>query len=175
MSTQETLKNFEQIYNKTYKNVLKYIISHCNKLDDVNDIIQDTYTEFYKKLKKNKNFILENEQSFIIGISKNVLKRYYRFKYQDIKNIVDIENEKIEIESNVDIELQFITKENVNKVWEMIKRKDIRIVKIFYLHYGLDIKIIDIAKELNLSESAVKNYIYRTIKELKNNLEKESD
>ena len=66
--------------------------------------------------------------------------------------------------------MQFITKENVNKVWEMIKRKDIRIAKIFYLHYGLDMKIIDIAKELNLSESAVKNYIYRTIKELKNKI-----
>lgn len=45
-------KNFEEIYNSTYKNTLKYIIVHCNNMDDVNDIIQDTYTEFYKKLQK---------------------------------------------------------------------------------------------------------------------------
>ena len=36
-------------------------------------------------------------------------------------------------------------------------------------------KITDIAKEMNLTESATKNYIYRTIRELKNSLKKESD
>ena len=35
-------------------------------------------------------------------------------------------------------------------------------------------KISDISKELKITESATKNYIYRTIKELKNKL-KESE
>ena len=88
MSTQISLENFEEIYSKTYNNILKYIILNCNNLDDVNDIIQETYMEFYKKMKKSKRFELEDEQSFIIGISKNILKKYYRSKYKDKNNIV---------------------------------------------------------------------------------------
>lgn len=71
--------------------------------------------------------------------------------------------------------MEFITKENVAEIWQMLKDKDIKIAKTFYLYYGLGMKIADIAKELKLSESAIKNYIYRTIKELKEDMGKESD
>ena len=165
-----TIENFEKIYNKTYKDVLKYIIAHCSNLEDVNDIVQDTYVSLYKTLKKNKSIELENDQAFIKGIAKNVLKRYYRFKYKEKNNIEIFENEELQLEANIDIELEFITKDNVLHIWQTLNNKDLRIAKIFYLYYGLDMKITDIAKELNLTESATKNYIYRTIKELKNSI-----
>lgn len=169
-----SIENFEKIYNKTYKDVLKYIIAHCSNLEDVNDIVQDTYVSLYKTLKKNKSIELENDQAFIKGIAKNVLKRYYRFKYKEKNNIEIFENEELQLEANIDIELEFITKDNVLHIWQTLNNKDLRIAKIFYLYYGLDMKITDIAKELNLTESATKNYIYRTIKELKNSM-KESE
>ncbi len=165
-----SIENFEKIYNKTYKDVLKYIIAHCSNLEDVNDIVQDTYVSLYKTLKKNKSIELENDQAFIKGIAKNVLKRYYRFKYKEKNNIEIFENEELQLEANIDIELEFITKDNVLHIWQTLNNKDLRIAKIFYLYYGLDMKITDIAKELNLTESATKNYIYRTIKELKNSI-----
>ena len=49
MSTQKILKEFEIIYKNTYNKILKYVICKCSNLDDVNDIIQETYIEFYKK------------------------------------------------------------------------------------------------------------------------------
>ena len=49
MSTQITKNTFEKFYDDTYKSVLKYTICHCNNLEDVNDIIQDIYTELYHK------------------------------------------------------------------------------------------------------------------------------
>lgn len=165
-----SIENFEKIYNKTYKDVLKYIIAHCSNLEDVNDIVQDTYVSLYKTLKKNKSIELENDQAFIKGIAKNVLKRYYRFKYKEKNNIEIFENEELQLEANIDIELEFIAKENVSHIWQTLNNKDLQIAKIFYLYYGLDMKITDIAKELNLTESATKNYIYRTIKELKNSI-----
>lgn len=165
-----SIENFERIYNKTYKDILKYIIAHCSNLDDVNDIIQDTYVLLYKTLKKKKRIELESEQALIKGIAKNVLKKYYRLKYKEKNNIEIFENEEQQLESNTDIELEFITKDNVLHIWQTLNNKDLRIAKIFYLYYGLDMKITDIAKELNLTESATKNYIYRTIKELKNSI-----
>ena len=60
-------------------------------------------------------------------------------------------------------------------MWEYLKNKDISIAKIFYLHYTMDMKIADIAKALEMGESNVKNYLYRTLKELKNIFGKEGD
>ena len=174
VSTQISFKNFELIYNKTYKDVLKHIIAHCNNLEDVNDIIQDTYVELYKRLKKDNSIDLENIQAFVIGIAKNILKKYYRVQYKEKNNVVSFEKEELCIEDNINIELEFITKENVSYIWKILQNKDKQIAKIFYLYYGLDMKISDISKELNITESATKNHIYRTIKELKNNL-KESE
>ena len=168
MSTQITLNNFEEIYNITYNNTLKYIVIHCNNLEDVNDIIQDTYVELYKNIKRHKLIEADDEKGYIIGICKNILRRYYRFKYKN--NIIPIEEQECISDDN--IELEFITKENVSLIWEYLKSKNITIAKIFYLHYALDLKIIDIAKEMNLSESATKNYLYRTIKELKEKFKK---
>ena len=54
MSTRKSLKLFEQIYNETYNNTLKYIVCKCNNLNDIDDIIQDTYLEFFRVLKVEK-------------------------------------------------------------------------------------------------------------------------
>ena len=156
MSTQISLEKFEEIYNKTYKTTLKYIVLHCSNLEDVNDIIQDTYVELYNNIKRKKQIILENEQGFIIGIANHIIKKYYRKIY---KNKNDIS----------------ILKENVEKVWEYVNKKDAKIAKVFYLYYGLDMKIVDIAEALEITQSATKNYIYRTIRELRSIFGKECD
>lgn len=171
MSTQITLINFEEIYKKTYQNILKYVIVHCNNLEDVNDIIQDTYIELYKSIKKHKQLDIKEEMGYIIGICKNVLKKYYRFKSKN--NVIPIEIQ--EFSTDKDVEIDFISKENVSEIWEYVKNKNLIIAKVFYLYYGLDMKIMDISKEMNISDSATKNYLYRTIKELKKIYGKESD
>ena len=88
MNKKSVLKYFSEIYDKTYANTLRYVILHCNNIDDVKDIIQDTYLNFYKYLLKNKHKIesIENIDNYIIGISKNTLKNYYysRSKSQNI-------------------------------------------------------------------------------------------
>ena len=70
------------------------------------------------------------------------------------------------IESDSNLELQFISEENVQEVWKYIKEKDTKIAKIFYCYYHLNMKIYEIALEMKLNESTVKNYLYRTKKEL---------
>ena len=52
MSTQIYRKDFEKIYKDTYNKVLRFAVIKCRNLDDINDIIQDTYLELLKLLKK---------------------------------------------------------------------------------------------------------------------------
>ena len=178
MSTQISLENFEEIYNETYNKTLKYIICKCFNLEDVNDLIQDTYLELYKILKKKKYIELDNYSNFIIGIAKKKIQKHYGIVYK-IKTI-SIGNQsedtyELTLPADLDLETELITKLNAEEVWKFIKRKDIKIVKVFYLYYCLDLKISQIAEELNMTESNVKNVLYRTIKDIKKNIKMEGD
>ncbi|MBR4998560.1 MAG: sigma-70 region 4 domain-containing protein [Clostridia bacterium] len=50
-----------------------------------------------------------------------------------------------------------------------------KIARIFYLHYVLGLTIKEISINLNEKESNIKNYLYRTLNELKTFIEKEGD
>lgn len=160
------LLDFENIYQRTYDNTLKFIVIKCNNIDDINDIIQDTYIELYHKLQR-KNIDVENEKNYIVGIAKNIIKRHYRKVKSESNEISINEYENMEISDDIDIEDDFITQENAKDVWNYIENKDIITTKVFYLYYILGYKIEEIAEEMNLNLSNVKSRIYRNIKEMK--------
>lgn len=162
-------KDFKEIYEKTYSQVLKFVVINCYNFNDVNDIIQDTYIEFLNKIKKGLE--IEKIESYLCGISKNIIKRYY-FNKRRLVLVQDTDID-MEIKDNIDLETDFITQENAKEIWNYVSKKDVTIAKVFYLYFVLDLKISDISKELDISESNVKHKLYRTIKELKSKLGKE--
>lgn len=171
MASQSNLKKFNRIYDKTYSDILKYVIIHCHNINDVNDIVQDVYVEFWKILNK-KEIDEENIKSFLIGISINKIKKYYTLM-QRIKALSLFEKNDNDVEiidtlkDNLDIEALIIKNDDWNRIWEYIKKKkNPDISKIFYLHYKMELSIKDISKELSVNESYIKNLIYRTLKEL---------
>lgn len=172
MGTHITKETFEFLYNNTYNSILKYTICHCRNLEDVNDIIQDIYTDLYQTIINKKIIELENVESYIIGIAKNKIKRHYgilKIKYQ-----IQTENENLEQfnDNEIDIENSLITKDNVLQVWNYLKSKSDITARIFYLYYVMEISIKAIADSMQMTESNVKNHLYRTQKELKEKFEK---
>lgn len=170
MSTLNEQK-FEEIYKKTYQNVLKYILCKCQNLDDVNELLQDSYVELYKTIRKKHFFKVSDENSYMIGIARNVVNKYYRNKYRENSNILYLSNDTeeidIQLKDDFNLETDIITKENISEIWDYLNKKNVLIAKIFYLYYGAGLKIIEISKVLSVNESTVKNYMYRTLKELK--------
>lgn len=167
MSTQKPQNSFEQIYNETYNDLLKFIILKCNNFDDVNDIIQETYTEFYKALNKTN---IDNYKAYLYGIAKNKIKKYYHFKDRMKslfinKDINDTEIKNI-IADNFNLEEKILNKISEEEIWNYLNNKNIMISKVFFLYYSMDINIKEIGLLLHLNESTVKNHLYRTLKEL---------
>ena len=165
MASEETLKKFEKIYNETYKEVALYVVTHVKNCQDVEDILQTIYMHIFKEVKKKQ----EINKPYLFGIVKHKVKDYYRFHYKD--KIVSF-FEKKEMEENTlkdDIDIEKITsiKWDTEEVWRILKKKKVVIFKIFYLYYVEEFTLKEIAKHLNLTESNVKHYLYRTINELK--------
>ena len=107
MIDQLYLEQFNKIYDKTYNKVLRFIVCKCSNMEDVNDIIQEVYLDFYNALIKEKN--IDDFEKYIIGIAKNKVKKYYSFLYR-IKTISIFSKNYDEVDiidtiiSNVDIE-----------------------------------------------------------------------
>lgn len=160
----EKVKEFEEIYNSTYNYILKYIICRCSNLDDVNDILQETYTEFYKVLKR--NYEVKNDKAFLIRIAKNkIIENFNQKKVKMFSNYY--KNEEIDFDAGIDIEEDFITKYNIEKVWKYLKNKDQTIAKIFYLHFSLEMTFKEISEELSMKEATVKTNLYRMLEKMK--------
>lgn len=164
--TSSIVDKFNKIYNDTYKDVVKYVVCRCKRIDDVSDIVQNIYLEVLKSL-KNKDI----NKNYIIGISNHKIKDYYRFRYRkkeisieepDQNNITLYEK----IPSNIDIVNNYITNNDIDKVWAYLNKKSIIISRIFYLYYYMGYKIKEISQILNISEINVKHYLYRTLNEL---------
>ena len=179
MASQLNLYKFNEIYDETHNYLLKYVIIKCHNINDVNDIIQETYLEFWNILNK-KELSNINIKSYLIGIANNKIKKHYSL-LQKIKTISLFEKDNdIElidtIESGINIEELVIKSDDWNMIWEYIKlKKNQDIPKVFYLYYKLELSIKDISLKLDVSESYIKNLIYRTLRELQNNFGNEEN
>lgn len=68
-----------------------------------------------------------------------------------------------------------LNKINIEKIWDFIKKEDLITQKIMALYFQNDMKIKEIAEFLNISESNVKNRLYRGIEKLKRLVGGETD
>ena len=178
MINQLYLKQFNKIYEETYNQTLKFIVCKCSNMDDINDIIQETYLDLYNSIVKEKE--IEDYKKYVLGIANNKIRKYYSLLYRiktiSIFSIQEKEHELIDnIKSDTDIEKIIIKTSDLELIWNYLKTKRIIIQKIFYLYYELDLKIKDISKELKVNESYIKNCLYRTLKELQEFLGKDCD
>ena len=174
MTSQDNLYEFNEIYDKTHLDLLKYVIIKCHNINDTNDIMQETYLELWNILNKRELSDI-NIKSYLMGIANNKIKKHYTL-LQKLKTISlyqtnDKEIELIDtIEDKMNINDIIIREDNWNAIWKYIKsKKNQDIPKIFYLYYKLELSIKEISKEFKRSESYIKHLIYRTLKELQDN------
>ena len=164
MIDQETLKQFDLLYENTYFDVSKYVVCKCSKPDDVEDILQNIYLSVFIAIISKSDIT----KTYIMGIAKHKINDYYRFKYKE--KIISLFSSKDdfesinEIQSDIDIEASLLDKYDTDFVWEYLKSKKVIIFKVFYLYFNLEMSIKEISKCLNLTESNVKHYLYRTIR-----------
>jgi len=175
MPSPNTASRFDEIYDSTNKAVLTYITAKCRYTADINDIFQETYVEFYGVLIKCKADYIKNEKAFVLKIAKRKIAKYYSLmeKLRIFISLTPIDENDDEVDLSY-FEADSILMEDyvVNQVmletaWQYINTKAEIVQKVFYLMFNVGLTIPEIAKALSMSESNVKNKLYRTLKELR--------
>ena len=159
MSTQEALDKFQEVYDTTYDDILKYVVCNVSSIQDVSDIIQEIYLAVYKKIKK------DITKEYVLGIAKHKIKDYYRFRYKHKDHIFDSEFID-EVPDHINLLELVIYKDQIDLVWNYLNNKKVIVGKIFFLYYYKNYSIKEIANILNITESNVKHYLYRTLQEI---------
>lgn len=71
MINQNTLKIFDDLYDKTYRNVLKYVVCNCSNAEDIKDIIQNIYIEILNKVQKGNEYSWDKETGLVNKLDNN--------------------------------------------------------------------------------------------------------
>lgn len=175
MVDQDITNLFNEIYDSTNKKVLSYITTKCSRTSEIADIFQETYLEIYTALRKHGPDYVNNREAFVMKIARQKVYRYYSFRDR-VKSIIPLlSSDEDDNEVNiVDLEKSDISFENeesekavILQVNEFLFQKPAEVQKIFILFYYMDKTIPEISKMLSMSESNIKNKLYRTLKELR--------
>lgn len=166
---------FNKVYDETYKKVFGYVIAKCGDTNDIADILQETYTEVYSvMIKKGENYV-NNYEAFILRVAKTKIFRHYSLK-EKMKCLIPFFTDSTEKEINpidfefkdsISLEEQVFNNIHLEEIANYISKKPEVTKKVFYLFYYCEYTIPQISKELNISESNVKNKLYRTVKEVR--------
>lgn len=171
-ASQDAASCFNEIFNATQRDVLALITAKCGHPDDIGDIFQDTYMELFQVIQRHGPAHLTNGNGLAVRIAKRKIARYHAKRSRNPVIVStragdDEDLDMLELEADEfameDVALNAVLLEQAS---QFLLRKPPDVRKIFYLFYHLGMTIPKIAKQLAMSESNVKNKLYRTVNEL---------
>jgi len=169
------LSRFNEIYDSTHKAALTLITAKCRRTADINDIFQETYMELYQVLLKRGTGYITNDKAFVLWLAKKKLARHYslqeRLRMFVSVNTVREDEESLDLsafESDTFLTEDFVVDQaTLDEARQYIQSQPEIVQRIFYLFYDVGLTITEIATALTVSESLVKNKLYRNLKQLR--------
>ncbi|MCL1831934.1 MAG: RNA polymerase sigma factor [Oscillospiraceae bacterium] len=166
---------FNRVYSDTVAGISRFVVNKCGNILDVEDILQNIYARFFKRILKKGHSDIENPEAFLVNIAKFECKNYFANlkKRSGVTAFGDFTDEQMyEIEAEMSknskqLEDVLCNEMLARQIFEDIATGDPLVGKIFYLHFVCDKKLDEIASELDISLSSVKNKLYRTIERQK--------
>lgn len=153
---------FNRIYNETYPDILKFVIIKTSRADQVDDIMQNVYYNFYSRILKRGFDDIRFPEAFIIKLTQKELARHYKKAAlkKELETDINDYDEKLESDK-IPFDSLMENKEALNTVRSIVAKLPLLSFKSFILFYYYDMSIISIAQYLNISEQNVKTRLWR--------------
>ncbi|MCP6719299.1 MAG: RNA polymerase sigma factor [Patescibacteria group bacterium] len=156
---------FREIFDRFSDKFFAYTFSRTSNRDDALDIVQDTFIDLWKGLKKFKYRSNEAFHGFIFTIVKRKLSKHYKSKDKVVS--LDRISEK-------DMGQSKIGQEDHQYVLKHVDALDPKYQDLLRLRYWSGMTFGEIASTLNITETNAKVRHHRALKKLKINLNKEN-
>ena len=160
-------ETFEHIYHETRDALLRYLLPRIRSSADAEDLMQEIYNRLYRHLSRHNT--VREPLRYLYGIAGKELSRYYR------RRAVQTEQEEPLSDALGDDapspEDLTVDREQMREIWNLVKAEPLKSYQAFTLYYGFSVPTEEIAKELGLSEDAVRRRISRTRERIRNSLQ----
>lgn len=154
LSNEEAI--FHWIYQNYYGRVVAIVVKNSGLTEDAKDVFQDTFLQIIDKLKKG-DYQDENKfRAYFMGFANNVWRNRRRKKERRVTDSLDEKEYKLTDTSSEAISEMVRKEEELNKLHRVMMKIDEVCRKILMLHYIKKEKFKDIAKQLNMTEGAIK-------------------
>lgn len=165
---------FLAIYRATERQILVYLTAKCGDPADLQDLFQETYAELYAVLRRRGAGYVREAAAFVKKLARQQLCRHYsRRARRRCDSLEDLDGEPPAPPAELDDRL--VTEALLARVRAALAREPALTRKIFTLHFGLDLTLAETARALEVSESFVKNRLYRTIDRLRSEISPDFD
>lgn len=167
LSKKDVTLQFQKIYDDTYDYIYRYIMSKADTRENAEDLIQNVYLTFYRKMLSGATVL--NPKHYLLRIAKNDLSDHYGSDAVR-RNKITVENIDDHYDIPDDDALTALEKTECTayeEVMAVLKRSDITAFNIFMLHFGQGLTLRETASVLEMEESTVKTKMYRMLKKLK--------
>jgi RNA polymerase sigma factor (sigma-70 family) len=173
MKKDELKSRFNDFYKKTYPDAMRYCMSKTGDFLNSEDLLADVYYEVYKRFIKDKNGEIREPERYLYTALKNRVSKYWNKDCKESLRLVEIGDET-DFEEFLSTELE-LTEETAMKqmlvqdILEYVSECPLPQRRAFAMHFYLGMSLNEVSKELDVPITSVRNYIYRLLKEIREN------
>lgn len=154
----EQYDTFNRVYDATRDALLRWLVPRIRSSADVEDLMQDVYRKLYRQMVRRGG--VREPEKYLFGIAKKELARFYRRKAMVLESEAPLSDELPDAEPSPEDWAVF--RDRADEVWRIVRQEPLPSYQAFTMYYGLSVPTDEIAKELGLSEDAVRRRLSRT-------------
>jgi len=166
---------FEELVKQYDDKVMSIILNMLNDADDAHDVYQDVFMKVFLTIKK---FRFQSKfYTWLFRIAVNTTINYRKKRtsrqntaHEEFQEENNYETEMVNQINSTTPEKQLLNKELSDNIERSIKCLSPKQKTVFVLRHYHGYKLTEISKIMNCAEGTVKNYLFRSLQKLKNEL-----
>lgn len=158
---------FRQLYDQYFSRLSSYVFKLCKSTYITEDVLQEVFIKLWTS--RSVLSQVEIPEAFILSIAKNTTVDWLRKLSKRTSLIADLKNQVQEYSNDAECKMDLDSLQSLiaSAVSQLSREKQ----KVFHLSKIRGLSHDEIAHELQLSKSTVKNHISETIKYIKKNIQ----
>lgn len=159
---------FEQIYASTYPALSRYVFFKVADNDDMEDILQNVYVDYYfDVIKKGKQ--IENPEAYLIKMANHKCGAHFR-KERRVITLDEEEDWTQLIPSDDDTSGSAIQHATSQEIWSIVATFPELDRRILIARFRFELSFPEIAAELDMEETKIKARFYRALDKIRKKL-----